>query len=232
MADTPSTVEQATLAIDQETENIIRFVEYFDKMDASSPMMRFIIAGAVVGASLLCMLIARLIVRSRTKRLENLPSERFKPLRIQRQDLLSPEDMKAIRISIWMWVGRVITVVLLLTAAIGALLTSRWTLEWAARLIAMLVAPLKFSWFAIVDYIPNLLTIVIIVALARFLIHLIGMVFQGVKTKRIRIPNFYPEFADPSFILVKLMIWVLPRLLSFPTFRGPVPLHFKGYRFS
>ncbi len=228
MADTPTTVEQATLAIDQETENIIRFVEYFDKMDASSPMMRFIIAGAVVGASLLCMLIARLIVRSRMKRLENLPSERFKPLRIQRQDLLSPEDMKAIRISIWMWVGRVITVVLLLTAAIGALLTSRWTLEWAARLIAMLVAPLKFSWFAIVDYIPNLLTIVIIVALARFLIHLIGMVFQGVKTKRIRIPNFYPEFADPSFILVKLMIWVLTAVIIFPYLPGSSSPAFQG----
>ncbi len=228
MADTPTTVEQATLAIDQETENIIRFVEYFDKMDASSPMMRFIIAGAVVGVSLLCMLIARLIVRSRMKRLENLPSERFKPLRIQRQDLLSPEDMKAIRISIWMWVGRVITVVLLLTAAIGALLTSRWTLEWAARLIAMLVAPLKFSWFAIVDYIPNLLTIVIIVALARFLIHLIGMVFQGVKTKRIRIPNFYPEFADPSFILVKLMIWVLTAVIIFPYLPGSSSPAFQG----
>jgi hypothetical protein len=49
MADTPLTSDQAAQAVEQEARNIIRLVEYFDHLDATSPMMRFIIAGSVVG---------------------------------------------------------------------------------------------------------------------------------------------------------------------------------------
>jgi small-conductance mechanosensitive channel len=228
MADTPLTSDQAAQAVEQEARNIIRLVEYFDHLDATSPMMRFIIAGSVVGVSLLLLLIFRLIIRIRRKRTESLPDEKFKPLRWQKQDLLSSEDMKKIRLNVWLWLGRILTFVFFLIAVIGALLTSKWTLEWAARLIALLIAPLKYAVKSGIEYIPNLLTILVILALVRFLIRIIGMVFQGIKRKRIRIPNFYPEWADPSFGLVKVMIWVLTAVIVFPYLPGSGSPAFQG----
>ncbi len=228
MADSATTGALDPEAVEQEAENIIQLVEYFDHLDETSPMMRFIIAGSIVGVSLILLLIFRLIVSFRRKSIEGQPDDKFKPLKWQKQDLLSSEDMKKIRLSLWMWFGRGLTLLFFVTALIGVLLTSRWTLEWAAKLIALLVAPLKYAVRESVAYIPNLLTIVIILALTRFLIHLIGMVFQGIKKKRIRIPNFYPEWADPSFILVKLMIWVLAAVIIFPYLPGSSSPAFQG----
>lgn len=228
MADTTSSGGLGSEAVQQEAENIIQLVEYFDHLDETAPMTRFIIAGSIVGVSLLLLLISRLIVGFRRRRIESQPDDKFKPLKWQKQDLLSSEDMKKIRLSLWMWLGRGFTLLFLFTALIGVLLTSRWTLEWAAKLIALLIAPLKYAVRESIAYIPNLLTIIVILALTRFLIHLIGMVFQGIKKKRIRIPNFYPEWADPSFILVKLMIWVLAAVIIFPYLPGSSSPAFQG----
>lgn len=228
MADTPSTIDQTSQAVEQEAENIIRLIQYFDHLDATSPMMRFIIAGTVVGVSLLLLLIFRLLIRARMRRIESLPDSRFKPLRWQAQDLLSSEDMKKIRSNIWLWIGRILTLIFCITATIGILLTSQWTMTWAARLIALLIAPMRYTVRETIDYIPNLLTIVVILALTRFLIHIIGMVFQGVKRKRIRIPNFYPEWADPSFSIVKMLIWILTAVILFPYLPGSSSPAFQG----
>ena len=228
MADSTSTGALDPDAVEQEAENIIQLVAYFDHLDETSPMMRFIIAGAIVGVSLIVLLIFRLIVGLRRKRIEAQADDQFKPLKWQKQDLLSSEDVKKIKLSLWLWFGRGITLLFFVTALIGVLLTSRWTLEWAAHLIALLVAPLKYAVREGIAYIPNLLTIIVILALTRFLIHLIGMIFQGIKKKRIRIPNFYPEWADPSFILVKLMIWVLAAVIIFPYLPGSSSPAFQG----
>ena len=228
MADTTPTTDQAAAAVEQEAENIIQFVQYFDHLDATSPMMRFIIAGSVVFASLLLMLIARFIIRRRMKKLEAMTDDKFRPLRLQAQDLLSSEDMKNIRIGVWLWLSRGFTLLFTFTALIGVLLTSNWTLNLAARLIALLLAPLKFSWFATIDYLPNLVTIIVILVLVRFLIHFIGMIFEGIRSKRIRIPNFYPEWAGPSFGLIKLMVFVLTAVIIFPYLPGSSSPAFQG----
>jgi small-conductance mechanosensitive channel len=228
MAESTPTAEQVATAVEQETENIIQFVQYFDHLDETSPMLRFIIAGSVVVISLILLLITRFIIRRRMKHLEELPNESFRPLRLQAQDLLPSEDMKNIRIGAWLWLNRGFFVLFTFTALIGLLLTSNWTLNLAARLIALLIAPLKFSWFAAIDYLPNLLTIIVILVLMRFLIHFIGMIFEGIKSKRIRIPNFYPEWAGPSFGIIKLMIFVLTAVIIFPYLPGSSSPAFQG----
>lgn len=228
MAESTTTADQTAMAVDQETENVIQFVRYFDHLDATSPMLRFIIAGSVVFISLLLILIVRLIIRRRMKHIEELPNDRFRPLRLQAQDLLSSEDMKNMRLGIWLWLSRGLTLLFTFTAIIGLLLTSNWTLNLAARLLALLIAPLKFSWFATIAYLPNLITILVILILTRFVIKIIGMIFEGIKSKRIRIPNFYPEWAGPSFVLVKLMIFVLTAVIIFPYLPGSSSPAFQG----
>lgn len=228
MADSTSTAEVTPTAIEQETEKVIQFVQYFDHLDTTSPMLRFIIAGSVVAISLILILIFRLIIRRRMKHLEELSDEKFRPLRLQAQDLLSSEDMKKIRIGAWMWLRRGLTLLFLFTAIIGGLLTSDWTLNLAARLLGLLIAPLKFSWFAMIGYLPNLMTILVILILTRFIIHFIGMIFDGIAKKRIRIPNFYPEWAGPSFGLIKLMIFVLTAVIIFPYLPGSSSPAFQG----
>ncbi len=223
-----ATLEQTTQAVEQEAEKVIQFVEYFNHLDEVSPLLRLVIAGVIIGLSLLCLLITKLTVRKRFKRMMHAHHRCFKPLRLQRQDLVSSKDMKRFRIIVLVWVGRALMLFLCFTTITGFLMLSQWTLTLAAQMIGLLLAPLKFAWSSAIEYLPNLITIIVICALARFLVHTISLVFDGIKRRRIHIPNFYPEWADPSYGITRLLIYTMTAVIIFPYLPGSSSPAFRG----
>lgn len=228
-------MEEDNLAIEQSREQIevqaaqaLDLVQYFDQLEASSPFLRYIIAGGIICFALILYLVIRIGTYQRIKRLESRDPEAFKPLRFHEHNLITPEDMQIIRVTVWRWLGRAGTVICGIIALNGLLLTSEWSLHLAARLLALILAPLSYIWNAALEYLPDFLTAVIIICFARFLIHIVGLIFDGIKKGRVRLPNFYPEWADPSFGLVKLLIIVLCAVIVFPYLPGSSSPAFQG----
>lgn len=215
----------ADIPVAQDTLVILRL---FEQMDAASPLVRLITAAVIVGVSLLLILLARIIISRRVKRLEESPEENIAPLRWQAQDLVSSEDMKRFWLYIWRGVGWVLSAVFFLTAVTGALMVSSWTLRIAARLITLFIGALNYVWSGFVGYLPNLITVIVIVLVARYVIRVIGLVFEGIKTRRIYLRNFYPEWAETSFSLIKLMIYALTAVIIFPYLPGSSSPAFQG----
>ncbi|KZX54823.1 hypothetical protein A3709_07270 [Halioglobus sp. HI00S01] len=212
-------------AIDEETLFILQM---FDQMDAQAPLMRLVIGASIVGISLLLLLITRFHFKRRVGRMEALPDDRYKALRWQAQDLLSAEDMKAFRVSFTQWIGRFVSLVFILAAINGLLMTSGWTLRLAARMINGFYQIVSFIWQGFVSYLPNLITIVLIIMVARFVIRTLSMVFDGIRTRRIYLKNFYPEWADTSFGIIKLLIYALTAVIIFPYLPGSSSPAFQG----
>lgn len=52
--------------------------------------------------------------------------------------------------------------------------------------------------------------------------------FDGIKQGRVRLPNFYPEWADPSYGLCKILIIVLTAVIIFPYLPGSSSPAFQG----
>ena len=209
-------------------EDTLVILQLFEQMDAASPLARLVTAAVIVGVSLLLMLLARIIVSRRTKRLEESPEGKIPPLRWQAQDLVSSEDMKRFWLYIWRGVGWMLSAVFFLSAITGLLMVSSWTLRFAARLITLFIAALDYVWSGFVGYLPNLITIIVIVLVARYVIRTIGLVFEGIKTRRIYLKNFYPEWAETSFSLIKLMIYALTAVIVFPYLPGSSSPAFQG----
>ena len=209
-------------------ENINALVGFFNQLDAEDPLIRLITAASVIGISLFLLMLTRLMISRRRKHLESLPADRFKPLRLQAQDLVSSEDMQKLWSTVWRVVGLGLSLVFGLTAVIGVLMTAQWTLTFAARLIIFVGSILGYLWAGFVGYLPSLFTIVIIVLVMRYVIHLIGLVFDGIRTRRIHLRNFYPEWAETSFGLVKLFIYALTAVIVFPYLPGSSSPAFQG----
>jgi small-conductance mechanosensitive channel len=203
-------------------------VEFFDQLDATEPLIRLVTAASVIGVSVLLLVISRLLVNRRQKRLAALPDGRIRPLRLQAQDLVSSEDMKKFRITVWRGIGWALTLVFSLTALTGLLMTSEWTVTLAARMIIFLYNIVEYIWLGFVGYLPNLFTIVVIVFLARFVIRTIGLIFDGIQSSRINLKNFYPEWAETSFGIIKLLIYVLTAVIIFPYLPGSSSPAFQG----
>ena len=203
-------------------------VQYIQLLDTADPLFRLIVAGATVAVSLLLILMIRLVVGRHIKGVEEAPQGAVRPLRWQRQELLSSDDMKQLRITLWRTGGWLLTLVFAVWALIGALMLSTWTKAAGVAVIETVFDTLVFIAQGVIDYIPDLITILIIVFLARFTIRLIGSVFDGIGSRRISIPNFYPEWADTSFTIIKLLIIALAAVIIFPYLPGSSSPAFQG----
>ena len=223
----PAPLADATDILETAPETIA-ILQLFDQMDAAAPLMRLIIAASIVGISLLLLLISKVVIRRRTRRLEATPDAEFSPLSWQAQDLVPAEDMKKFWMLLWSWLGWCLSLGFGLVALTGILMTNSWTLQLAAHMITLFIAALDYVVSAFMGYLPNLVTIIVIVLVARYLIRIIGLVFEGLRSRRINLKNFYPEWAETSFSLIKLMIYVLTAVIVFPYLPGSSSPAFQG----
>lgn len=221
-------VEQAIAEVMPINEDTLFILQLFDQMDATAPLLRLTIAAVIIGVSLLLLLLTRFYVKRRLKRMEETPEERYKALRLQAQDLLSSADMKNLWMGVWTWVGRLLSLLFILSAINGLLLTSGWTLRLAAGMINAFVDAVVYLWQGFVQYLPNLVTIIVIIIVARFMIRTLGLIFDGIRTRRIYLKNFYPEWADTSFGIIKLLVYALTAVIIFPYLPGSSSPAFQG----
>lgn len=222
--------EQVQEAAEQSevAQSVNQLLEMFARIDESDPVMRFVLAASVLGSSILVMLVIRLFLRRRRKKLEQKEESGFRPLRWQRQDLLSSGDMKNLWIRFYRVLGWFLTLILGIVAVIGVLLLSAKTLKLAAYLITLILGTLAYIWHGFVGYLPNLITIIVIIVVVRFVVKIIGLIFEGLRTRRIHLKNFHPEWSETSFGLIRLLIYVLTAVIIFPYLPGSSSPAFQG----
>lgn len=200
----------------------------FQQMDDTAPLARLVIAGSVVGVSLLLLLLTHLIIGRRLKRLEEVPETRITPLRWQRQDLVSSADMKKFWVRVWKSIDWLLSTAFLISALTGVLMGFSWTLNLAAQIIVLFLSSMRYVWEGFVGYLPNLVIVIVILLAARYVVRIIGLIFEGIRSRRINLAHFYPEWADTSFGIVKLLIYALTAVIIFPYLPGSSSPAFQG----
>lgn len=81
---------------------------------------------------------------------------------------------------------------------------------------------------AVVEYLPNLVIIAIVVLLSRLVIRMTHAFFEGIRLERISLPGFYPDWAQTSFGLAKVLIIAMTLVLIFPYLPGSSSPAFQG----
>jgi small-conductance mechanosensitive channel len=203
-------------------------LSWLEQIDAASPLLRLQLAGLTIAIGTALLISTRFLIRRRLKHLESVAVERFRPLRLQRQDLVTSEDMRTFWLQAWRTVGWLFTAGSMATIVTGLLMLSTFTLNIAARIITVGVNAVIFVWDGFVGYLPNLFTILVILVLARFLVHITRLVFEGIGKRRIQIHGFYPEWAETSFSLIRVLIYAMTAVIIFPYLPGSSSPAFQG----
>jgi len=99
--------------------------------------------------------------------------------------------------------------------------TSNRIIQW---LFSQLVALAK----EVAGYLPNLLVIVAICLGAYYLIRLDLHIFREIRDGRLKPKSFYPEWAEPTAKLVRILILVAAAVVAFPYLPGANSPAFKG----
>ena len=81
-----------------------------------------------------------------------------------------------------------------------------WTRPLARRLTEIFLDPLRAMALGFLAILPDLVFLGILYLVARYLLKLIGLFFQAVERGSIRLANFEPEWAMPTYKLVRVLV--------------------------
>ncbi|MEN0055554.1 MAG: mechanosensitive ion channel family protein [Mucilaginibacter sp.] len=98
----------------------------------------------------------------------------------------------------------------------------------AVQLLSYVVNPFKSIVFAIFHYIPNLLTIVVIYFVNRYIVKLVKFIANEISLGAININGFYPEWAMPTYNIIRVLLYAFMFVVIFPYLPGSDSKIFQG----
>lgn len=99
---------------------------------------------------------------------------------------------------------------------------------WAIKAQNILTDPLRKLYQSIIDYIPDLITVIIVILIVNWLLSIIKYFAKEIENKNLTITNFYPEWAKPTYMLIRLLIIILSVIIIFPYLPGSGTTAFQG----
>jgi len=98
----------------------------------------------------------------------------------------------------------------------------------ALQLQAYIMHPIAEVGQAILHYVPNLLFIAVVIFVSRYVLKFLRYFFDEVEKGNIHFKNFYPEWADSTYQLVKFLILFFVVVIIFPYLPGSDSPAFQG----
>ena len=184
--------------------------------------------GIIILAVLVVVFILNWIFRRFTRFLEGRREKYFKGWNIRNYPLFSSEQQfRFIRnlINILKF-GLIILIVFI---ALPMIFTMFPATEGVTRkLVSMVLNPVKNILNGIVNYMPDLITIIVIY----FIFHLIlkGLRFlkNEIASGDLVIPGFFAEWAQPTFMIIRFILYIFMFIIIFPFLPGSESAVFQG----
>jgi small-conductance mechanosensitive channel len=103
-----------------------------------------------------------------------------------------------------------------------------WTRGASSRLLQHLLDPLATMGWGVVNAIPDVVFLVILFFLTRYLLKVIHLFFAAVGRGEVALSGFEREWADPTYKLLRIAIVALALVVAYPYIPGSGSDAFKG----
>lgn len=155
-------------------------------------------------------------------------AKRIPSVRFQRLEILSG--------------GRIVQALELLAQGLRALLTILalyfylplvlsffpWTRRLSGQIVSWVTDPFRTAFASLIAYVPDLFAIAVILLITYYGIKLIKQFFLAIQHGTITFTEFYPEWAEPTYKLVRFMVFALAVILIWPHLPQSDSEAFKG----
>ncbi len=103
-----------------------------------------------------------------------------------------------------------------------------WTRYVGNTLLRLVVEPLGVAARAVLDYIPSLVFLVVLFFVIRYALKMLHAFFNAVDRERLHVKNFEPEWAWPTYRILRVVVLVFAVVLAYPHIPGSGSEAFKG----
>jgi small-conductance mechanosensitive channel len=152
----------------------------------------------------------------------------IKGLRIKNYELLTADrsvNVLIFVVTLAKWLLGIVVVYLALPLLFGIF---PWTEGYSVKLIGYFVNPVKNILKAIWAYIPNLITIIVLIVIFKYIIRFLRFLKDEVERGVLKIPGFYTDWANPTFQIIRVMVLAFMLIVIFPYLPGSNSPIFKG----
>lgn len=149
-------------------------------------------------------------------------------IRIQKLELLRAEQLAGALLTL-LGILRVVVLAGLLYLTVPVILSFfPWTRRYSDDLFGYILTPFAVIWGGLLDYLPKLFALGAIGLVTYYLLRLIRAVFLGVARETITFGGFYPEWAIPTYKLVRVLVLIFAFIAAWPYLPGSGSAAFQG----
>jgi len=103
-----------------------------------------------------------------------------------------------------------------------------WTSNLASDILNLIIDPVISIGREILNYLPKLVFLIVIYFAARYFLKLSRLFFSGIKNGGIKIRNFDPDWAMPTFKIFRIFVITFAVVVAYPYIPGSGTSAFKG----
>lgn len=187
------------------------------------------------GLGLLVILIAVLVIKYLNRgykllriRVRNGRDKWIKGVKVKDYELFSvQQEIHAIHfvLNIIRWLLVVLVLYMMLLVLFGIF---PWTKTLSGTLLGYVLNPVKAIARSVWNFIPNLVSIVVIIFIFRYVFKALRYFKQEVAKEALVIPGFYPEWATPTYQIIRVLVFAFMLIVIFPLLPGSDSAVFRG----
>ncbi len=161
-------------------------------------------------------------------KIEEQKGKKIKPIKLKSYNLLDEEKSTKVILFVFKII-RYLAIGILLYLAIPIIFSIfPYTRDFADKLFGYILNPVQKILKGIIGYIPNLITIIVIIFAFHYLIKGLRYLAEEIDKEHLTIKGFYPDWAFPSFNIIKTLLYAFMFIIIFPYLPGSDSDVFKG----
>jgi small-conductance mechanosensitive channel len=103
-----------------------------------------------------------------------------------------------------------------------------WTRQLADNLLLLFLHPLQVMGQAVLGAVPDLSFVLVLGLVARYVLRALHLLFEGIETGAVHFDGFDPEWAQPTYKIVRILVVAFAVVVAYPYIPGSDSQAFKG----
>ncbi|MDR3249344.1 MAG: mechanosensitive ion channel family protein, partial [Treponema sp.] len=184
--------------------------------------------GIIAAQALIIWIFWHYLFRFITLKAVNYFGGRIKPLTIKKLRLLSTKqilNLIVFGVKILKYICTVFQLVFTVPLLFALFPRTR---DLAFTLFGYILTPFKNIVFGAIAYIPNLITIAVILFFTRYILRGLKFFAVQIEKEKLVIPGFYADWANPTFNILRVLLYAFTVAIIYPYLPGSESRIFQG----
>lgn len=120
------------------------------------------------------------------------------------------------------------TILLVVIALVFMFYLLPWTKFYTMQIVDFIIRPVRNFFHALWAYLPNFLSVCVILFITVSINRLFRFLKHEVEREALNIPGFYPEWALPTYNIIRVIVWIFTIIVIWPYLPGSDSKIFQG----